>query len=201
MLYALRSVALVLAACLMISPLLSRVALPQPARATGSLGPPPSHSQETSPGVPTIDSASEPQDESSDELAPAAVQLDLSRTSPLLQVLYAATRETKQQPTLDRLTEAKRLIESGADLKVVDAQGRTALHWAVFGSSYATKPKIQVAYEEIANALLERGVELNREDLYNNTALDYLLYSPNFEMQTLLLEHGANNGFLAAFFF
>jgi hypothetical protein len=200
MLYALRSVALVLAACLMISPLLSRVALPQLARATGSLGLPPSHSQETSPGVPAIDLASESQDESSDELAPAAVQLDLSHTSPLLQVLYAATRETKQQPTLDRLTEAKRLIESGADLKTVDAQGRTALHWAVFGSSYATKPKIQVAYEEIADALLERGVELNREDLYNNTALDYLLYSPNFEMQTLLLEHGASSGFLAAFF-
>jgi ankyrin repeat protein len=98
------------------------------------------------------------------------------------------------------LREAQKLIESGADLKAVDSQGRTALHWAVFGSSYATQSKVQVAYEEVANALIERGVELNREDMYNNTALDYLLYSPNFEMQTLLLEHGASSGFLVAFF-
>ena len=81
----------------------------------------------------------------------------------------------------------------------MDQQGRTALHWTVFGSSYTRKEKIKVAYEEIANALMARGVELNREDVYNNTALDYLLYSPNFEMQTLLIEHGANSGFLAAF--
>jgi hypothetical protein len=43
-------------------------------------------------------------------------------------------------------------------------------------------------------------VELNREDTYNDTALDYLLYSPNFEMQTLLIEHGATSGFLAMSF-
>ncbi len=36
--------------------------------------------------------------------------------------------------------------------------------------------------------------------LPNVPALDYLLYSPNFEMQTLLIEHGASSGFLAAFF-
>ncbi|HEX4167828.1 MAG TPA: LssY C-terminal domain-containing protein [Bryobacteraceae bacterium] len=143
------------------------------------------------------DEAAEPAEE---ELAPAAVQLDVSRTSPLIQALYQATRQTKQQPTLDRLAEAKRLIEGGADLKAVDARGRTALHWAVFGSSYNTKPAIQVAYEEIADDLIGRGVEINREDLYNDTPLDYLLYSPNFEMQTLLLEHGASSGFLAAFY-
>ena len=46
-----------------------------------------------------VDSASK-QYESSEELAPAAIELDVSHTSPLLQLLYAATRETKQQPTL-----------------------------------------------------------------------------------------------------
>lgn len=55
-----------------------------------------------------------------------------------------------------------------------------------------------MAYEEIANALLAGGVDLNREDVYQDTALDYLLYSPNFEMQTLLIEHGASSGFFAA---
>jgi hypothetical protein len=70
----------------------------------------------------------------------------------------------------------------------------------VFGSSFTTRQKVIVAYEELAHAMIARGVEINREDVYQNTALDYLLYSPNFEMQTLLVENGATSGFLAAHF-
>ena len=91
-------------------------------------------------------------------------------------------------------------MDDGADVKATDAQGRTALHWTIFGSSYNTKPSILVAYEEIADALIARGVDINREDVYQDTALDYLLYSPSFEIQTLLIEHGATSGFLAASF-
>jgi hypothetical protein len=139
----------------------------------------------------------EPTDE---ELAPAAVQLDVSQSSPLIQKLYAATRETKEQPTLARLAEAKALLDGGADVKATDKDGRTALHWAIFGSSYASKPKIVVAYEGIADELISRGVDLNHEDIYQDTALDYLLYSPNYEMQTLLIENNATSGFLTASF-
>jgi hypothetical protein len=128
------------------------------------------------------------------------VVLDVSHASPVIQALYAATRETKQQAILDRLATAKSQIDGGADLKTPDALGRTALHWAVFGSSYAATPKLVVAYEDIADDLIRRGVEINHEDVYNDTALDYLLYSPNFEMQTLLIESGATSGFLAASF-
>jgi hypothetical protein len=134
------------------------------------------------------------------ELAPAAVQLDVSSLPPLLQELYQATRETKEQAVLERLAHIKTLVEGGADLKATDPQGRTALHWAIFGSSYHVKPNILVAYEEIADALIQRGVEINRQDVYQDTALDYLLYSPSFEMQTLLIENGASSGFLAAFY-
>ena len=130
-----------------------------------------------------------------EDLAPAALELDQSRSSPVIQVLYQATRETKEGPTLDRLREAKRLVETGADVRATDAQGRTALHWAIFGASYATKPSVLVAYEEVADSLVQHGVELNRQDAYNDTALDYLLYSPSFEIQTLLLEAGATSGF------
>jgi ankyrin repeat protein len=134
------------------------------------------------------------------EPAPAAVALDLSQASPLIRELYLATRATKEKDILPHLEEAKKLIDSGADVKATDSQGRTALHWAVFGSSYNTKTKILVGYEEIADAMIQRGVDINHEDAYQDTALDYLLYSPNFEMQTLLLENGATSGFLVAFY-
>jgi LssY C-terminus/Ankyrin repeats (3 copies) len=157
---------------------------------TGSASDPKSQEESSSTAVPVEEG----------ELAPAAVQIDVSRSSPLIQVLYQATRETKKQVILDKLDEAKRLLENGTDVKATDDRGRTALHWAVFGSSYNTDSKIIVAYEEIADQLIAKGVDLNKEDTYNDTALDYLLYSPNFEMQTLLIEHGATSGFLAAFF-
>jgi hypothetical protein len=140
------------------------------------------------------------EDQADEELAPAAVELDVSKASPLIRTLYQATRETKEPAILGKLAQAKKLLDEGADVKALDAQGRTALHWAVFGSSYTTKPKVVVAYEEIADSLLQKGVELNREDIYHDTALDYLLYSPTFEMQTLLIENGATSGFLAATF-
>jgi ankyrin repeat protein len=91
-------------------------------------------------------------------------------------------------------------LDDGADVKATDAQGRTALHWTIFGSSYNVKATILVAYEQIADALITRGVDINREDIYQDTALDYLLYSPSFEIQTLLIENGATSGFLAASF-
>jgi hypothetical protein len=53
------------------------------------------------------------------ELAPAAVKLDVSNATKLIQVLYAATRETKEQPTLDDLAQAKTLIDGGADVKAL----------------------------------------------------------------------------------
>jgi len=44
------------------------------------------------------------------ELEAAAVQLDLSHSSPLIQKLYEATRETKEQAILDSLSQAKQLL-------------------------------------------------------------------------------------------
>jgi hypothetical protein len=145
----------------------------------------------------TLDGQPAEEDEPSEELAPAAVQMDVSKVPQLIQALYQATRETKENQILDRLATAKSLIAT-ADLKSTDDQGRTALHWAVFGSSYNIKPRVLVAYADIANDLIQRGIEINKEDVYQDTALDYLLYSPTFEMQTLLIEHGATSGFLAA---
>jgi hypothetical protein len=132
-----------------------------------------------------------------DELAPAAMELDVRDASPLIQELYAATRETKEDAILARLAKAKDLLGGGADLNATDSHGRTALHWVVFGSSYNTRPSVLVAYEELADAMITGGIDVNRQDVYQDTALDYLLYSPNFEMETLLVENAATSGFLA----
>jgi hypothetical protein len=140
------------------------------------------------------------EDEPNDEIEAAAVKIDLSQSSPLIQKLYQATRQTKESDILASLTEAKQILANGADVKATDQYGRTALHWTVFGSSYNTRPAIVVSYEEIADQLIRKGVDINHEDLYNDTALDYLLYSPNFEIQTLLIENGATSGFLIASF-
>jgi ankyrin repeat protein len=134
----------------------------------------------------------------SEDLAPAAVRLNMDGESPLILALYQATRETKEKQILEKLDTARKLIEQNPNLKAVDSFGRTALHWVVFGSSYATKPNVLLAYASIAELLISHGVDLNQEDKYNDTALDYLLYSPNFDMQTLLLERGATSGFFNA---
>jgi ankyrin repeat protein len=156
----------------------------------------PTQSDNAKPEADDEDTADTP----NDELEEAAVTLDVSHSSPLIQKLYQATRETKEQEILARLTEAKKLLADGADVKATDQYSRTALHWTVFGSSYNTKPSIIVSYEELADQLLQKGVDINHEDIYNDTALDYLIYSPNFEIQTLLIEHGATSGFLIATF-
>jgi ankyrin repeat protein len=149
---------------------------------------------------PDEETSDEDQEEQDEDLAPAAVQLDVSNSSPLIQALYRSTRETKEQGILAQLAQAKSLLDSGADVKATDSNGRTALHWTVIGSSYNIKPKVLVAYEEIADELIQKGVDINREDVYQDTALDYSLYAPSFEIQTLLIENGASSGFLAAFY-
>ena len=58
-------------------------------------------------------------DTADDELETAAVSLDLSHSSPLIQKLYQATRETKEQDILARLSEAKKLLADKANVKSV----------------------------------------------------------------------------------
>ncbi len=76
-------------------------------------------------GEPALDEQEEAADE---ELAPAAVEMDVSKDSPLIRQLYQATRETKEKEILASLDGAKKLLADGADVKAADAQGRTALH-------------------------------------------------------------------------
>jgi ankyrin repeat protein len=63
--------------------------------------------------------------------------------------------------------EAKKLLADGADVKATDQYSHTAQHSTVFGSSHNTKPSIIVSYEELADQLLQKGVDINHEDIYN----------------------------------
>ena len=192
-----KSKALLIAFCAVIAVIPTTGATRRFAVATPSAGEPSSDDQEkNSKSASKADSEEEAEEES----APAALEIDVSDSSPLIRELYQATRETKEKAILERLANAKKLLDDGTDVKATDAQGRTALHWTIFGSSYNVKTTILVAYEQIADALISRGVDINREDIYQDTALDYLLYSPSFEIQTLLIENGATSGFLAASF-
>src|ERR1700722_536771 len=128
--------------------------------------PPASTDKPASPNAESTKPATDYEEIPGDELEEAAVRLDLSHSSPLIQKLYEATRETKEQAILDLLTEAKQLLADGADVKAIDQYGRTALHWTVFGSSYSTKSRVIVSYEQIADQLIQHGVDINREDVY-----------------------------------
>jgi hypothetical protein len=92
----------------------------------------------------------------------------------------------KEQAVLDRLAHAKQLCQWG-DLKATDAQG--APHCI-------GRFLVQVTHQaecsggvrrETADALIHGGVDINKQDMYQDTALDYLLYT-SFEMQTLMVE-------------
>lgn len=191
-----KSKTLLLALCALIAVMRTTGAARPFAANTPAAGEPSSDNQEK---ISKAASKADSEEEAEEESAPAALEIDVSNSSPLIRELYQATRETKEKAILERLANAKKLLDDGTDVKATDAQGRTALHWT-FGSSYNVKTTILVAYEQIADALITRGVEINREDIYQDTALDYLLYSPSFEIQTLLIENGATSGFLAASF-
>jgi hypothetical protein len=68
------------------------------------------------------------------------------------------------------------------------------LHWTVIGAMYAQEGKHQQAYLELADMLISRGVGINMEDAYGNTALDFQEASPNDDILYLLLDSGARNG-------
>src|SRR5882757_9758982 len=57
---------------------------------------------------------SDSQDEvENEDLAPAAVEIDVSGDSPLIRALYQATRETKENEILAKLDQAKKLLADG----------------------------------------------------------------------------------------
>ncbi len=53
---------------------------------------------------------------------------------------------------------------------------------------------VQKGHKEMAQLLLEKNADVNYEDLYGNTALDYAQRNGNKEIEKLLLKYGAKEG-------
>lgn len=75
----------------------------------------------------------------------------------------------------------KLLLTSGADVNATDADGRTALHYAVRHKEL-----------ELASWLVDAGANLNTADTQGSTALDLCLLKRALECTDFLLDRGAN---------
>ncbi|MFN7999565.1 MAG: LssY C-terminal domain-containing protein [Acidobacteriota bacterium] len=115
-------------------------------------------------------------------------------SSPLLDALYQASRQDNEKEMTRLLTQAQDLLKQNANVKAVGDQRRTALHWAVIGAMYAKSEKQLQTYLDVVEQLITRGADVNAEDEFGATALDYQENSPHGELTPLLLENGARNG-------
>ncbi len=73
------------------------------------------------------------------------------------------------------------LLDEGMDINEMDFEGSTALHWAVYYSSY-----------EAAEALLKAGADPNTVDEYETTPLFSAVFAEDLEMVKLLLKYGVD---------
>jgi ankyrin repeat protein len=94
------------------------------------------------------------------------------------------------------MNTARRLIRRGTNLKIKDADGRTALHWAVMKCVRAGDGSGDVV--RLIRELLERGAEIDARDNFHNTPLlsmplyDLALEGTRLAVICLLLEYNAD---------
>lgn len=126
-----------------------------------------------------------------EEAEPPVKKKKYTPAATLNEALFLASREDAD--TSAYLDQAKSMIgQLGADLKARDARGRTPLHWAVIGAVYADKKQVS-AYADVTELLIAKEADINAEDVYGNTPLDYQDVSSAEEMLELLLENGARH--------
>jgi ankyrin repeat protein len=112
------------------------------------------------------------------------------------------------------LGEAVQLVRDGADVNVAEANGTTALHWAIYNShpplietliaagadvnainDYGSTPMSEAATlgdYDIVKALLDAGADVNSPNADNQTALMIVVRSDNLDTAMLLIERGAD---------
>lgn len=108
----------------------------------------------------------------------------------------------------------KRLLKKGADVRVTNANGKTALHFAAENGEYATRRKeekytpgrspksikvsntnqeaVQAAHRTLITLLLDSGADINARDLSGSTALHCAAAYGDEHAVKLLLDRGAD---------
>lgn len=72
---------------------------------------------------------------------------------------------------MGNLALVKQLVEAGAKLEVVDANGVTPLLNTILNASVSNQPRRKTEHLEIARYLIERGADVNAADWYGETPL------------------------------
>jgi LssY C-terminus len=115
-------------------------------------------------------------------------------TLALIDVIRQAGREKTAAAFLQQIEAADKLVPS-ADMAAVDARKRTALHWSVLSGQSASSAQAKDACRRLVEDLLAAGADVNAEDAYGNTPLDYQVRSPAGLLEDVLIEQGGLRGY------
>lgn len=136
--------------------------------------------------------------------------------APLVALLLASGLHAQELPRLikqgDR-TAALELIQQGADVNALQADGTSALHWAVYQvdeelvsallraeakpdliNSFGSSPlaeAINIGNHTLVEMLLDAGADADYRNQDNQSALMLAVSIGNTDIATMLLEHGA----------
>jgi hypothetical protein len=111
----------------------------------------------------------------------------------LIEALQQAGRQ-KHGGESRRYVELAQKLVNASDMESTDSNKRTALHWCVLSAQSASNPKLREAYAGLIEEILSAGAEVNAQDSYGNTPLDYQHSGPQ-EIERVLIEQGGQRGY------
>ncbi len=123
---------------------------------------------------------------------PAVAQQPASALA-LIDSIRQAGRPQKAAASLEFLGAAEKLLPA-SDVTAVDSRKRTALHWCVLSAQSASGTALLEAYGRLVEDLLVAGADINAEDAYGNTPLDYQRRGAQ-PLEDVLMEQGAQRGY------
>ncbi len=123
--------------------------------------------------------------------AQASVESLSNAASQPVHLIRMAARERNPGRSSGRISDGMRAIGNDGNLQALDEQGRTVLDWAVIGSNNARRKGHREAYLKLMETLIDAGIDVNAEDSYGLTALDWEEVETDEDFQFLLLEAGA----------
>ncbi|MEJ5367306.1 MAG: LssY C-terminal domain-containing protein [Bryobacteraceae bacterium] len=112
----------------------------------------------------------------------------------MVEALQLATLEKKESTARKFLQRARALMEERAAVSATGEQGRTALHWIAIGAGQRSGKQILREYRELAEMLIDAGIDVNAEDDYGNTALDWEEATPREVIRYVLEQADARRG-------